>query len=306
MRKAIGYSFPKGSKEDSHMQDGRSLKSAGPPLLLVALMMVFLAPGVASASWLSWISDAITCVGIGAACTPTGVGQVVGGVCGVVEVIGVGADVVKTATGHEPQFISNTYQPFIAAPPEPPAYLAGASALTNATYQPLPIPGNAADPLVIATNAAIADFNTLILHYRTGAPSSQIVNDLASLSGKLETVASQFDALTCTMSEDQATINSRLSNIGSSGLPAAEVTFLQNAGLTPTQIQGLAQYTANHPLNLAVGSVTASQLLHIIPTEVAPSNVPAASGRVVTSLGVLLLMAGATAVARRRASVVKV
>jgi hypothetical protein len=256
------------------------------PKALAAVGMSLLLANGASAGWLTWTGVGITVGGIVAAATPTGIGQLVGAVAGAVQVIVVGTDAVKTAIGS-----SETPQPPIAANPQPPAYVAGLTAFTQAIYQPIPLPGNAGDALAASTNIYISSANVLMTNFTNGASSLQLNADLAVMADNLNQVNDQYNLLGFVVTISQSDIINAQAQIATSGLPSSEVTFLQNAGFSASDILGFSNFVASTPTNLAVPTTTLGDLFQAASTATAvPEIDPAAGGSALSLVAGVLAM----------------
>lgn len=227
-------------------------------LMIVAMASLFILGPVqeASAAWYSFWAGVATRVGAGVAAVP-GAGMVAGAVLGGVQIIAIVVDVGRALSMAPPP-----PQPFIAEPPEPPTFLAGTSAILNSNFQPLPIPGNEFDALVIATNAALTDTNLLIAHLNAGPSLEQFNADRLLLGNAIAGIADQYDALGISLTLSEAEIDAIGAQFAISGLPNFEIEFLQNAGWSAGDIQAFTEYNANMEINFSIPTISGGQALH--------------------------------------------
>ncbi|TCV90665.1 hypothetical protein [Sulfurirhabdus autotrophica] len=227
--------------------------------VLIALIAV-LNLGISSptsASWISWGGVGSTLVGIGAAATPTGVGQVIGVVAGVGQVGCLLTDTYKTLFGSPPPLP----QPSFASSPEP-GELPLLASMNTANYQHLSIvgatPGETA--LIDSTNLYIDKLNIMTAAMASGGSESDYVSARAAMGAAHNQMSQAFDSLGFSLTLTQPQLNAMLSDILATGLPSSEVNFLNSAGWSSADITAVGNFVGSVAFNITGASVTAGQL----------------------------------------------
>ncbi len=223
------------------------------------------------AGWLSWVGVGCTVVGVGAAVTPTGAGQVIGGALGIVQIVAVFTDAVVTIVGRP-----GRNQPRAAAGNAPAAFLAQGLAFLDGQFQHLQLQGDNTDSLVIAANEMIDDFNILLADARNGASADQLDFDVAILAFDVDRIANEFDSGGFeNLQFNQSDLDQIRQGVGADGLPLFEVQMLRDAGLSDDFISAFGQYVAQTDLTLSTQSISISEMLHetaegLFPVVTAP------------------------------------
>ena len=226
--------------------------------VVVLIMLCTIPASSVFASWITWAGVATTGVGIGAALTPTGVGQIVGAGAGVVQVGCIITDVALTLFNSPPPPI----QPIFAAFPEP-SELSPLQSIFNANYQPLSLSGSntAENDFIEAINNYIVLLNLLTNNIASAAPEEdEVVDTLNQMRSSKKNIANTFDNLGFSLTLSQSDYDNYIEEIATSGLPTFEVEFLNDAGWTSSDIQSCGDFIGNVDFNLAVSSVSANQV----------------------------------------------
>ena len=143
-----------------------------------------------------------------------------------------------------------TPPPSAAQPEPPPPSLPGS---IRSDYQPIPLPGNQADPIVAATNGVIAALDALEGDVISGQ-QFQFSEDFPSLTsafGSLGNAYSSFFGSQDPVTIAQADLNANLAQIGSSGFPPSVIATLSGVGLSSSTITGVSSYLGSTQFNLA-------------------------------------------------------
>jgi hypothetical protein len=241
-------------------------------VLVVLSMLVIAHP--AQAGWLTWVGvgllvAAVAIVAVGVATIPVG-GLVVAGVlvattsqlavaAAVTEVAAVACISIDVARGDFAN-APPVNRPALARAPETPAPPAD---LANNQFSPLPSSGNQTDAMVTAANGVIDAANILIddAHNHPGQFAQDFPafpNAFTPLSNATAALFHNQESSVPGLTFSQATINSTLGDIASSGLPPVLASALVNQGFP--DVQGLSNFVGGTQVNLAVPSVTTSQL----------------------------------------------
>jgi hypothetical protein len=238
--------------------------------ILIALgLLVFVHPALAG--WLTVLGVVAIVVGVAVAlaAAPIAVGilavtgvavatKIIVGVGIATAVIGAGVAVVDQA--RRLRDLPPVNRPEVSAAPEPTEV---PSTLVNNQFSPLSSPGNQANAVVAAANGVIDTTNTLIndAHNHPG----QFVQDFPAFANAFTPLSNATAALfqnqessVPDLTFSQATINATLGEIATSGLPTDLTDALVAQGFP--DIQGLSNFIGGTQVNLAVPSVTTSQL----------------------------------------------
>jgi hypothetical protein len=258
---------------------------------VLVLIMGLVGTNGAFAGWMSWASGiaSAAAAALAKAAVKTGSGAVAGAAlaAGVAQIsLWVGDYIIAKY----PKIPIPTKPP-AAGTPQPAADTSGSG--VTGSYQHLPLLGGITDPIITATNDSVDSLNRLTSDFKAGVTADQLIRDYGMLSGSLEHVADEFDYLGISLSISQADIDSFQAGLATSGLPSFEVDFLQNAGLSASDINGLANYFSSTPLNLAVPTVSVSEVLH---GAAATAAVPEPSTLALVGVGI----AGILGYGRRR------
>ena len=177
------------------------------------------------------------------------------------------------------------------------------SVCLGTVFPSIELPGDENDSLIMAANDMFACCNTLINGIATGAPSHQVKRQAWMLSAAIRNVKYEYDKLGYDFAITQGELDSILADIAINGLPQAEIDLLTQAGWSPVDIQAMQAYVTSNDLNLAVPSVTMSELLEAgadameYGAERVPTSCP--TGLIIL---ITLLIAGAILIIWRKSS----
>jgi len=232
----------------------------------------------ARAVWLAWLGVGFTVGAVVVAATATGPGAgpaTVG--LATLEIFAAGADILvnllgkPNAQGAQPNVgivYGDPYQEpsFAGGTDSAPSYSGvGAMALISATYKHMALQGDDSDAYYTAINSLIDQMNKCTADYWAGDSNQIIYNDLDALANAFDNVANAYDTYInaygdFTLTQSQMTTSNQ--SISQNGLPAVEVTMLQNAGVSNSNITDYTNYVANVPITLKGTSVNASTMFH--------------------------------------------
>jgi hypothetical protein len=210
----------------------------------------------AHAGWLSNLGALLTVIGaaIFLAAVPIAAGLVVA--VATVQIVAIAlttAGVAAVLTDYATALGSEapvTPPPSAALPEPPPPSLPGS---IRSDYQPIPLPGNQADPIVAATNGIIGALDTLEGDEISGQQFqfSQDFPALTSAFGSLGNAYSSFFGSQDPVTIAQTDLNANLAQIGSSGFPPSVTATLSGVGLSSSTITGVSSYLGSTQFNLA-------------------------------------------------------
>jgi len=263
-------------------------RSGAKTFTMIAVCLILLViPQTTFAGWLSDLGKVLTAVGVAAGAlgaAPVAAGCVAG------ECVAILVDEVWL----EPQVGEGT-QPGILDFPVSSSFTEIEAIFQVTTYQPFPLPGDETDDFIIATNLMIERCNALKEHVAADAPLRQLQLDARDLSQAIRNVGVEYDKLGLDISITQEGLDSILADIEINGLPQTEIDFLQDAGWSLDDINAMQQYTTATSVNLAVPSVSVSEVFEAAADAVgqAGAQVPGLGLTGLIILSLLLLGGGA-------------
>jgi hypothetical protein len=189
------------------------------------------------------------------------------------------------------------FQPsFVTSLTSGPAPTCSATMLST-TYPTYSLPGNSLDPLYTAVNTAIGALNSLDADVKSRASRSTLVSAGRALANDTLAIAAQASLLLPAANFTASQLNAAAVQIGTSGLPPGETSFLTSGGWTSADLSSLQAYDASLVVNFNVPSISVQTIIRTLGQEELASIPEPAT---IALLGVGLLSLFGVAPRRRR------